>query len=92
MSKKSVEKLFAAGCTFLRERDIPVKCGRTNYALRPESRKPGEGECLSGVRGGVAGAIRPATWGKEEKAERRRQENLECARVNNYSSDKNLIF
>jgi hypothetical protein len=33
MDKKSVEKLQEAGYVFLRERDIPGKSGRTNYAI-----------------------------------------------------------
>ena len=33
MTKQSVEKLQNAGYVFLRERDIPGKQGRTNYAI-----------------------------------------------------------
>jgi hypothetical protein len=33
MNKRSVEKLQEAGYVFLRERDIPGKCGVTHYAV-----------------------------------------------------------
>ena len=33
MNKTSIEKLQKAGYIFLRERDIPGKCGRVNYAI-----------------------------------------------------------
>jgi hypothetical protein len=43
MSRKSVERLFAAGYTFLRERDFVGKCGRTNYAIVRSDRETGFG-------------------------------------------------
>ena len=33
MTKQSKEKLLKAGWTLYRKRDIPGKCGRTNYAI-----------------------------------------------------------
>jgi hypothetical protein len=33
MNKQSVEKLQQVGYIFIRERDIPGKSGRTNYAI-----------------------------------------------------------